>query len=391
MSVPGTPIVRVEEASLGLDAQVRVVVSRVGNLDRLQRAWASSGALLERFQTRLRGTTTVAALARAAGRALPEEEAEALVAFLYRAVAAWGAPAPALPIPGDADLSLHLRPAIAGVVNVTDDSFSDGGLLYPAGHPAKGIAHGRKLLVEGADLLDVGGESTRPGSSPVSVGEERKRVLPVIEALAQDGALCSVDTTTPAIARAAVDAGAQIVNDVSGRLDPELLAVVADSNAAYVLMHARGTPENMQRRTDYFDVVAEVYEFLADGLARCRAAGIDESRVIIDPGIGFAKTPEQNLHLLSAVRQLRGLGRPVLVGASRKSFLGVLTAQDADSPPPATDRLEGSLACVAELVLQGASLLRVHDVAASVRAARVTHAISTGAVGWPALRDAPAT
>lgn len=389
MALPPSPIVRVEDAALGLDAQVRVVVSRVSDLDRLQRAWASSGALLERVQTRLRGTTTVAALARAAGRALPGDEAEALVSFLHRAVAAWSDPAPPVWLPSGIRLSLDRRPGIMGVVNVTDDSFSDGGLLYPAGHPTTAIAHGRALLAEGADLLDIGGESTRPGSAPVPLQEEYQRVVPVVEGLAQDGAVCSVDTTKPDVARAAVAAGAQVVNDVSGKLDPALLEVVAASQAGYVLMHARGTPANMQRTTDYFDVVAEVYEFLADGLARCHAVGVGGNRVIVDPGIGFAKTAEQNLLLMRAVRQLRGLGHPVLVGASRKSFLGVLTADDPESPPPATDRLEGSLACVAGLVLEGAALVRVHDVAASVRAARVTHAIATGVVGWPTVTDSP--
>jgi len=390
MVAPASPIVRVEDAGLGLDAQVRVVVSRISDLDRLQRAWANSGALLERVQSRLRGTSTVAALARAAGRALPADEAEALVAYLDRAVAAWSGPTAPLPLPGGGALLVADRPAIAGVVNVTDDSFSDGGLLYPDHHPAAAIAHGHALLAEGADLLDIGGESTRPGSAPVSVREEHGRVLPVIERLAADGAVCSVDTTKPEVARAAVAAGAQIVNDVSGRLDPALLQVAAESGAGYVLMHARGTPANMQRSTDYFDVVAEVYEFLADGLAACRAAGIDLSRVVVDPGIGFAKTAEQNLELLRAGRQLRGLGHPVLVGASRKSFLGVLTADAAGEPPPATDRLEASLACVAATVLGGASLIRVHDVAASVRAARVMHAIASGTVTWARPHDPPA-
>lgn len=268
------------------------------------------------------------------------------------------------------------RCLVMGVVNVTPDSFSDGGVLYPDGHPQTAIAHGLRLLEEGADVLDVGGESTRPGATPVPVEEELRRVVPVIEALADAGAVVSVDTSKPEVARAGVAAGAVIVNDVSGGADPELLAAVAETGAAYVLMHTRGTPAEMAGLAHYEDVVAEVYEFLAEGLARCQAAGIDLARVAVDPGLGFAKTADHNLALLRALPQLRGLGRPVLVGASRKSFLGRLL--DGAGPD---DRLEGSLACAAAGVLGGASLLRVHEVRATVRVARVAHAIATADVG----------
>ncbi|MBW3603129.1 MAG: dihydropteroate synthase [Actinobacteria bacterium] len=262
-----------------------------------------------------------------------------------------------------------------GVVNVTPDSFSDGGLLYPEGHPGVGAGHARRLADEGADVLDVGGESTRPGAVAVAEAEELRRVVPVLQALADVDAVRSVDTTRPAVATAAVAAGADIVNDVSGGRDPRLLEAVAATGAAYVLMHSRGTPGDMQTRTDYDDVVAEVYEYLAAGVARCAAAGIDPRRILVDPGIGFAKTAVQNLLLLRAVRQFRGLGRPVLVGASRKSFLGrVLGDGGAD------ERLEASLACAALAVREGASVLRVHDVAATVRAVRVADAV-VGAPG----------
>ncbi len=373
----GLPIVRVEEASLGGDAQVRLVVSRVSDLRRLRGAWASSGAALERVGERLRATTTVDALARAAGRSLEPREAAALDRTLREAIAAWTGPAPPLRCAG-IRIETGLRPLVVGIVNVTPDSFFDGGLLYPDAHPHAAIAQGRALLREGADILDVGGESTRPGAAPVDPDEELRRVLPVIEGLAEAGALCSIDTRKPDVARAALRAGAVIVNDVSGGADPRLLDVTADEGAGYVLMHTRGTPEEMQRLATYTDVVAEVYEFLADGLDRCGQAGINPAGILVDPGIGFAKTAEHNLALLRALRQFRGLGRPVLVGASRKSFLGEpLAAGDSG------DRLEGSLACATAAVLAGCAAVRVHDVGPTVRAVRVARAITTGRLDWP--------
>jgi dihydropteroate synthase len=393
VSAPATPVraaagplVRVEDAVLGPDAQVRLVVSGVSDPGRLRAAWASSGVAVEgpelgRAASRLRATSTVEALARAAGRALPPGEAAVLDAGLRAAVRAWAGSSPALLTPGG-PLACDLRPLIMGIVNVTPDSFSDGGLLYPDRHPAAALAHGRRLEAEGADLLDVGGESTRPGSDPVEAAEELRRVVPVVEGLAGGTALVSVDTVKPAVARAALDGGAVVVNDVSGARSPELLEVVAASGAAYVLMHTRGTPKDMAGHAYYDDVVAEVYEYLAEGLRRCVAAGIDERAVAVDPGLGFAKTPEHNLALLRALRQFRGLGRPVLVGASRKSFLGRLLG-DA----PADDRLEGSLAAATAALLAGAAFLRVHDVAATVRVARVTRAVATGALDWPPPAD----
>jgi len=386
---PARPLVRIEEAALGASAQVRLVVSGVDDLDVLQRAWSSSGATLARHGDRLHATTTVQAFARAARRALGPRGAELELALLA-AVSAWGSAPPPLVTPLGA-LATHLRPLVMGVVNVTDDSFSDGGLLYPADHPARAIAHGRSLLAQGADLLDVGGESSRPGAEPVAEDEELHRVLPVVRSLADDGAVVSIDTVKPAVARAAVAAGAVIVNDVSGARDPALLEAAAETGAAYVLMHTRGEPRDMQQRTQYDDVVAEVFEFLADGLARVAAAGVARERVAVDPGIGFAKTVEQNLALLRALPQLRGLGRPVLVGVSRKSFLGRLTAAGPTAePPPTDDRLEAGLACAALAVSERAALLRVHDVAPTVRAARVARAVATGATNWPpAVRVAP--
>ncbi|MGH8885905.1 MAG: dihydropteroate synthase [Egibacteraceae bacterium] len=372
------PIVRVEEAGLGMQAHVRLVVSRVSDLRRLRAAWASSGAALEWIGDRLHATTTVDALARAAGRSLGAEEAASLERILREAITAWIGPAPPLRCAG-VRLETGLRPLVVGVVNVTPDSFADGGRIYPESHPEAAITHGLRLLDEGADVLDVGGESTRPGSRPVGEDEELRRVIPVVEGLADAGATCSIDTRKPGVALAALQAGAVIVNDVSGAADERLLEVAAAAGAGYVLMHTRGMPDQMQRLASYSDVVAEVYEFLSDGLARCVEAGILPERILIDPGLGFAKTPEHNLALLRSLRQFRGLGRPVLVGASRKSFLG----PPLGGGPEPCDRLEGSLACATAAVLAGAAGIRVHDVAATVRVARVARALATGRLDWP--------
>ncbi|HVL98064.1 MAG TPA: dihydropteroate synthase [Egibacteraceae bacterium] len=371
------PLVRVVDAGLGAGAHVRVVVSRVSDPARLRSTWASSGATVEDVGGRLHATTTVEALARAAGRTFEADEAGALDRSLREAVAAWAGPAREVPLPKGA-LPTGRRPLVMGVVNVTPDSFSDGGKLYGSGrpHPDTARDHARRLLTEGADVIDVGGESTRPGAQPVSEHEELQRVLPVIESL-DGGAVVSIDTTKPAVARAAVNAGAVIVNDVSGATNPELLEVVADTGAAYVLMHARGAPRDMQSRARYDDVVAEVYEYLTDGLLRCAEAGIYTQRILVDPGLGFAKTAEHNVALLRALRQFRGLGRPVVIGASRKSFLGELL-DGAD----AAGRLEASLACAVVAVEAGASVIRAHDVAPTVRATRVAQAISRRVDDW---------
>lgn len=376
-AAPGKPLVRVEEASLGAGAQVRVVVSGVSDAGRLRSTWASSGAAVEQVGDRLHATTTVEALARAAGRSFDADEAGVVDRSLREAVAAWLGSPPAVPLP-TGTLPTGTRPLVMGVVNVTPDSFSDGGTLYGDGvdHPRAALDHAGRLLGDGADLLDVGGESTRPGADPVAEEEELARVLPVVEGVRRD-AVVSVDTTKPAVARAAVRAGASVVNDVSGARDPALLEVVAETGVAYVLMHARGRPKDMTSRATYDDVVGEVYEFLTDGLARCVDAGIARERILLDPGLGFAKTPEHNLALLRALRQFRGLGRPVVVGASRKSFLGALLGgAEVD------DRLEGSLACAAAAVTAGASVIRAHDVGPTTRVARVAHAIAVGADRW---------
>lgn len=374
----GEPVIRVEQAGLGAEAQVHLVVSGDVDLEKLHAAWSPSGATVANVAGRLHATTTVQALARAAGRAFGAEEGHRFEKVLRDTIAAWGGPAPAVPAAGGV-LPTDVRPLIMGIVNVTPDSFADDEALYPDGHPDRAVEAGRRMIADGADILDVGGESTRPGAEAVAEDEELRRVVPVVEQLVQSGAVVSIDTSKPAVAAAALEAGATIVNDVSGARDDDLLRVVADAGAAYVLMHSRGTPRDMASLTEYGDVVAEVYEFLGACVERCVNAGIALDRIIVDPGIGFAKNAEQNLELLRSVRQLRGLGRPVLVGASRKSFLGAVLGED----DPA-QRVEGSLACVASAISAGAAMVRVHDVAASVRVARVARAIATASPDWPA-------
>lgn len=375
------PVIRVEQAGLGAEAQVHLVVSGDVDLDRLRSVWSSSGATVQKVDGRLHATTTVQALARAAGRAFGAEEGRLFETVLRDAITAWSSEPPAVPAARGV-LATDARPLVMGIVNVTPDSFAELAPLYPDGHPGKAVDYALELVTQGADILDVGGESTRPGAEPVSEGEELRRVVPVVEQLASEGAAVSIDTSKAAVAEAALAAGATIVNDVSGGRDPHLLEVTAEAGAAYVLMHSRGTPRDMTSLTEYVDVVAEVFEFLAAGIDRCTAAGIALDRIIVDPGIGFAKDAVQNLELLRNLRQLRSLGRPVLVGASRKSFLGALL----DDAGPA-DRLEGSLACAVSAVAEGAAIIRVHDVAETVRAARVARGITTASLDWPSARS----
>ncbi len=257
---------------------------------------------------------------------------------------------------------------IVGVLNVTPDSFFDGGRYLD---PGAGLEHALRLAAEGADLIDVGGESTRPGAPEVSEEEELRRVMPLLERLAASGfpVPVSIDTSKPAVARAALGAGAAMVNDVRALADRELARVVARSGAAVVLMHMRGTPRDMRDRAVYGDVVSEVRSELSDAMARAVGEGVCEDRILLDPGIGFAKTAEQSVELLARLPDLAGLGRPLLVGPSRKSFIGAITGAPAD------DRLAGTLAAVTAAVLGGATFIRVHDVAASRQAARVAEAI----------------
>lgn len=243
-----------------------------------------------------------------------------------------------------------------GILNVTPDSFSDGGRFMDFG---VAVEHACRMAEAGADIIDVGGESSRPGSERVPLEEEIRRVIPVIGELAgRVECPISVDTMKAEVARQAVEAGASIVNDISaGRWDPEMLSVVAESGAGMVLMHMQGEPRTMQQNPQYKDVVAEVVEFLAGRMAECEKAGIDPVRLAVDPGIGFGKTLEHNLQLLAALPRLRELGRPVVVGASRKSMIGMLTGREVN------ERLAGSLAVAAYALMRGAHVLRVHDVA----------------------------
>ena len=261
------------------------------------------------------------------------------------------------------------RTLVMGIVNVTPDSFSDGGLWLD---PDLAVAHGRQLIDEGADLLDVGGESTRPGSAEVAAEEEARRILPVIRGLAESGSVpVSVDTRHAEVARAAVAAGACIVNDilpVTG--DAAMMEVLRETGAGAVLMHMRGTPQSMSSFADYGDVVGEVLSALRDALAEAEAQGVARDRLVVDPGIGFAKNTEQNVALLAATAQLAQLG-PLLVGASRKRFIGELCRE-----PLAGGRLGGSVGAAVWCALRGAAVVRVHDVKATRQALAVAELLA---------------
>jgi dihydropteroate synthase len=248
------------------------------------------------------------------------------------------------------------EPVVMGVVNVTPDSFSDGGEWLD---PHAAIAHGRALVAQGAAILDIGGESTRPGAEPVGEAEELRRVVPVLEGLAGAGARLSIDTSKAAVAAAALDAGASIVNDVTAlRGDPRMAALVAERGCEVCLMHMLGEPRTMQRDPRYGDVVADVRAFLAERLAHAIGAGSAEERVWLDPGIGFGKTIDHNLELLARLDEIVALGRPVVVGTSRKSFLGTITGGREPG-----DRVAGTIATNVIALTRGASVFRVHDVA----------------------------
>ncbi len=261
-------------------------------------------------------------------------------------------------------------PVVMGVVNVTPDSFSDGGAWLD---PDAAVEHGRELVAQGAAILDVGGESTRPGAEPVSEAEELRRVLPVVAGLRDAGARLSIDTSKAAVAEAALDAGAQIVNDVTAlRGDEEMAALVAQRGCDVCLMHMLGEPRTMQRDPRYGDVVADVKAFLEERLAFAVAGGIAEERVWLDPGIGFGKTVDHNLELLRRLDEIAAIGRPVVVGTSRKSFLGTITGREPAGRAVAT-------AATNVLALErGASIFRVHDVAETHDALRVAAATLRG-------------
>ncbi|MCC6962784.1 MAG: dihydropteroate synthase [candidate division Zixibacteria bacterium] len=247
------------------------------------------------------------------------------------------------------------RIIVMGVVNTTPDSFSDGGQFLDAD---RAVAQALRLAAEGADIIDIGGESTRPGAEPVAEEEEIRRVIPVIERLARASDVAiSIDTVKARVAQLALQAGAKIVNDISAlQADEEMAATVAQAGAGVILMHRRGTPQTMQANTNYDDLVAEVREALAQAIARAEDAGCDPRRIMIDPGIGFGKSLEGNLDLIRSIKTFASLGKPVLIGASRKSFVGRITGAEAP------DRLGGSLAAAVAAVLNGAAAVRAHDV-----------------------------
>jgi len=261
-------------------------------------------------------------------------------------------------------------PKVMGIVNVTPDSFSDGGQWASAD---AAIAHGLKLVEEGADILDVGGESTRPGAAIVPVDEELRRVIPVVEALARrTDAPISIDTTKPEVARRAIDAGASIINDVSALREPGMVEIAAATGAGVVLMHMLGTPQTMQDNPVYNDVVAEVRAYLAERLAWCEARGVPRSRIAVDPGIGFGKTHEHNLSLLRNLDQFATLGCVLLIGVSRKGTLKKITGRSMDRQMPS------SVVCSLAACAMGAAVARVHDVGPMVDAIKVWNAVR----GW---------
>jgi len=264
-----------------------------------------------------------------------------------------------------------------GVVNVTPDSFFNGGLYF---EPARAIERALALAAEGADIIDIGGESSKPGSNPIPAKEEKKRILPVVEVLKQkNDVLISVDTTKADVAEAALAAGADIINDISaGRFDPRMLPLAARSGAGLILMHMKGTPRTMQIAPHYDDVLGEVRAFLKERLEAAEACGVPRESILLDPGIGFGKKLEHNLALLNNLGALADLDRPLLVGISRKSFIGKILKLEAP------DRLEGTIAAAVVSILHGASLLRVHDLQAVKRAVAVAEAIlSQGAARPP--------
>ena len=261
------------------------------------------------------------------------------------------------------------RPIIMGILNVTPDSFSDGGQFVD---PDDAIRHAQRMIQEGADIIDIGGESTRPGAEPLSEDEELARIIPVIRRLTGEMPVpVSVDTYKSTVADKALEAGASIVNDISGlRFSPDMAKVVADRGAAVVIMHIKGRPRDMQQNPVYADVVADVASYLKEGIEIALKAGVGREQMLIDPGIGFGKTLEHNITLLERLGELRAIGRPILLGTSRKKFIG--TVLDAAGPE---HRIEGTAATVALGIERGARIMRVHDVEYMVRVAKMTDAI----------------
>jgi dihydropteroate synthase len=369
------PICRVEDARLVPDGgPARLVLTGLQRAGEIADKVAAARGVGRAEGDRLEVMAVPSRLVDAAGRVGGADLAGTVGEVVDAAVAAWLGGAPDLETPAGT-LPTSSRPVVLGILNVTPDSFSDGGTAYVADdHPAAAIRAGEALLAAGADAIDVGGESTRPGAEAVPLDEELRRVLPVVEALAAGGAIVAIDTVKAQVARAAVEAGASIVNDVSGgSLDPQMWPSVVELQVPYVLTHLLGEPRTMQRDPHYDDVVTEVFDHLARGVRDLVDGGLPATRIVVDPGLGFGKTARHNLALLQATRDLTSLGRPVLIGASRKSFIGTLTGVEEPA-----QRLEGSLSVAAAAVGAGARIVRAHDVEATVRAVRVAHAITAG-------------
>lgn len=280
----------------------------------------------------------------------------------------------------DVVLELGSRTHVMGILNVTPDSFSDGGRYVSVD---EAVAHAHTMIAAGADIIDIGGESTRPGSLPVSEDEELSRVIPVIERLSQETTVpLSIDTYKAVVAKKALKAGASVVNDISGlRFSSDMARVAADHNAAVIIMHIKGTPRDMQQNAVYDDVVGEVMEFLGTGIDIAKAAGINAEKIMIDPGIGFGKTMEHNLTLLRKLDEFKVLGKPIVIGTSRKKFIG--TVLDV---PVAEDRIDGTAATVALAIERGAQIIRVHDVARMKQVAKMTDAIVNASTEIPSSK-----
>ena len=263
------------------------------------------------------------------------------------------------------------RPLVMGIVNVTPDSFSDGSHHFQTD---QAIAHARLLVEQGADILDIGGESTRPGADPVPAVEELRRVLPVIEAMRHAGVPLSIDTFKPEVMRAVLDAGADMINDIYAFRQPGAIQAVAGSRCGLCIMHMQGEPKTMQQAPVYSDLLLDVQHFLHDRIDQLQQAGIDSARIVLDPGFGFGKTPEQNYQLLQQFDRIDSQGLPWLIGVSRKSMIGHVVNR------PASERLAGSIAGALAAVVRGAHIVRVHDVAETVDALKVWRAVNEGAM-----------
>lgn len=265
-------------------------------------------------------------------------------------------------------LTLGVHTHVMGILNVTPDSFSDGGCYLDV---EQAVTHAELMVAEGATLIDIGGESSRPGASPVSINEELARILPVIRAIADAvDVLLSVDTYKAEVARCALEAGAHLINDITAlRGDATMAAVVSEMEAGLILMHMKGTPRTMQHAPEYHDVISEICDSLQQSIETAESEGITPDRIIIDPGIGFGKTTEHNLEILKRLSEFRRLHKPLLIGTSRKSFIGNILNL------PVTERVEGTTATVCWAIAHGADIVRVHDVKANVRAAQITDAL----------------